>query len=143
MQPQIKGHNVHVGDRLRDLVAKKTARLDRYLPDWAVVDAKLDVHEKQARSGNYSQVELTIATRGATLRAEANAPELALALDAVVDRLARQIVRYRTRPRDMRHRLAGEPALPALPDRQRHWSGVGRGWPADVVQFDAFQADGR
>jgi putative sigma-54 modulation protein len=115
MQPQIKGHNVHVGDHLRELVAQKTARLSRYLPQWAVIDAKLDLHEKQSRSGPFALAEFTIATRGAILRAEAKAPELVAALDEVVDRMARQIVRYRTRRRDRQRQTAGEPPLPALP----------------------------
>jgi putative sigma-54 modulation protein len=115
MQPLIKGHNVQVGDRLREMVAKKTARLDRYLPAWAVIDAKLDLHEKQSRGGPLTLAEFTIATRGAILRAEAQAPTLAAALDEVVDRMARQIVRYRTRQRDRRRQPVGEPTLPELP----------------------------
>lgn len=115
MQPLIKGHNVHVGDHLRELVAKKTARLTRYLPPWAVIDAKLDLHEKQSRSGSFALAEFTITTRGAILRAEAKAPALAAALDEVVDRMARQIVRYRTRRRTLRRQAAEEPPLPELP----------------------------
>ncbi|MCC6629197.1 MAG: HPF/RaiA family ribosome-associated protein, partial [Chloroflexi bacterium] len=55
-------------------------------------------------------------TRGAVLRSEARAPELAAAIDEVVDRMARQIVRYRTRQRDLKRQGPGEPELPELPD---------------------------
>jgi putative sigma-54 modulation protein len=116
MEPHIKGHNVHVGPHLRELVNKKTARLDRYLPDWAVIDSKLDLREQTARGAPQTQAEFTIVTRGAVLRSEARAPELASALDEVVDRMARQIVRYRTRQRDLKRQAPGEPELPELPD---------------------------
>lgn len=116
MEALIKGHGVAVDDELRALIAKKTARLDRYLPRWAVVDAKIDLHERTGRaSGPVKLVELTIAARGAILRAEAAGPEFAAALDAAVDRMTRQIVRYRSRWRDLKRQPAAERPLPALP----------------------------
>jgi putative sigma-54 modulation protein len=116
MELSIKGHEVHVGDRLRELILKKTARLDRYLPAWAVIDAKLDLYERHSRTdGPLKLAEMTVATRGAILRAEAKAPEFAAALDEVVDRMTRRIVRYRQRYRDQQRRPADEPTLPELP----------------------------
>jgi putative sigma-54 modulation protein len=115
MEFHIKGHDVPIGDNLRALIGKKTARLDRYLPAWAVIDAKIDLHERNGRGGTTRLVELTVATRGAMLRAEASAPDFSAALDEAVDRLARRIVRYRSRWRDARRHVAGEPALPELP----------------------------
>jgi putative sigma-54 modulation protein len=116
MEALIKGHDVHVGEHLRDLVAKKTARLDRFLPGWAMIDAKVDLHERHSRSsGPFKLVEVTIATRGALLRAQGSAPDFAMALDLAVDRMARQIVRYRSRGRDHKRQPADERPLPALP----------------------------
>ena len=116
MEALIKGHDVQVNDHLRALIEKKTARLERYLPRWAMVDAKIDLHERQSRtSGPFKQVELTIATRGAILRAEAKGPDFAAALDEAVDRMARQIVRYRSRWRDHRKHQVDEQSLPELP----------------------------
>jgi putative sigma-54 modulation protein len=116
MDALIKGHDVHVGDQLRALIAKKTARLDRFLPDWAIVDAKIELHERQSRKGGpIRMVELTVATRGAILRAEATAPDFAMALETAVDRMARQMVRYRARWRDLKRQPADERPLPDLP----------------------------
>jgi putative sigma-54 modulation protein len=115
MTPSVKGHDVHVGDDLRQLVAKKTARLGRFLPEWAVTDARLDLHDKPSRTGAFKQVEFTLATRGAVLRAEGKGADFASALDEAVDRMARQIVRYRTRRRDRRRQAGDEAPLPALP----------------------------
>lgn len=95
MELQILSNNMDLTPRLRNYVEKKTARLDRYLPDLASVQVELAM--ENTRSAVQRHVaEITIRDeRGTILRAEERNSDMFAAIDAVVDKLYRQIERYR------------------------------------------------
>lgn len=95
MELTIHGRNMDVTERLQNYVEKKTGRLDRYLPDLAEV--RVDLSSQNARSAVERQVaQITIQdSRGTILRAEESSNDMFAAIDAVVDKLYRQISRYR------------------------------------------------
>jgi putative sigma-54 modulation protein len=99
MELLINGHNMEVTPRLHDYVARKTGRLDRYMPN--LVETRVDLSAVNARSAVERQVaQVTIRdTRGTILRAEESSNDMFTAIDAVVDKLYRQIERYRGRRR--------------------------------------------
>jgi putative sigma-54 modulation protein len=95
MELQILSNNMDITPRLRNYVEKKTARLDRYLPDLSSVQVELAM--ENTRSAIQRHVaEITIRDeRGTILRAEERNSDMFAAIDAVVDKLYRQIERYR------------------------------------------------
>lgn len=95
MEISINSHNVELTQRLRDHVEKKTARLDRYMPNLAEVH--VDLSMQNTRSAVERQAaQITIRDdRGTILRAEERDSDMFAAVDAVVDKLYRQIKRYR------------------------------------------------
>jgi putative sigma-54 modulation protein len=95
MELQIFSNNMDMTPRLRDYVEKKTARLDRYLPSLSSVQVELAMENTRSAVQRYV-AEITIREeRGAILRAEERNSDMFAAIDAVVDKLYRQIERYR------------------------------------------------
>ncbi len=112
----IHSRNMEVTDRLRDYVEKKTGRLDRYMPN--LIEVRVDLAEESARSAIDRQVaQITIRDeRGTILRAEERSNDMFASVDAVVDKLYRQINRYRgKRQRNRRSGGGARQELEPLP----------------------------
>jgi len=92
---QIFGRNMDVSDRLKQYVNKKVSKLDRFLP--AIDDARVDLaYVKSARSAEDRQVaQITIRGKGFILRTEERADDIFAALDSAVDKMQRQIERFK------------------------------------------------
>jgi len=95
MDISINTHNVELTDRLNTHIERKTARLDRYMPNLAEV--RVDLSTQQTRNAVERQVaQITVRDdRGTFLRAEERSSDMFAAIDAVIDKLYRQIKRYR------------------------------------------------
>ncbi len=95
MELTVHGQNMEVTDRLRNYVEKKVARLDRYMPNLNTV--RVDLTTENTRSAVERQVaQITIRDdRGTILRAEERNSDIFAAIDSVIDKLYRQIERYR------------------------------------------------
>ncbi|NJN53410.1 MAG: ribosome-associated translation inhibitor RaiA [Anaerolineae bacterium] len=95
MELMIQGRNLELTPRLQNYVEKKTARLDRFMPN--LTEVKVDLSAENTRSAVDSQVaQITVRdNRGMILRAEERSNDMFAAVDAVVDKLYRQINRYR------------------------------------------------
>jgi len=94
MQLIIQGKNIEITDRLREYVEKKVGKLDRYLP--TITEARMELSVEGAKSAKDRQVaQLTVRTRGTLLRAEERSADMFASIDAIVDKMYRQIVRYK------------------------------------------------
>ncbi|HZD10648.1 MAG TPA: ribosome-associated translation inhibitor RaiA [Candidatus Binatia bacterium] len=95
MEILIHSRSMDVSDRLHDYVEKKTSRLDRYMPK--LVEIRVDLSEESTRSsGERYNAQITIRDEhGTILRAEERSSDMFSSVDAVVDKLYRQIKRYR------------------------------------------------
>lgn len=95
MEIAIHGHNIEVTTRLQNYVEKKVGRLDRYMPNLSSV--RVDLTSEHTRSAVERQVaQITIRDdRGTILRAEERNSDIFAAIDSVIDKLYRQIERYR------------------------------------------------
>lgn len=95
MELTVNGKNIDITSRLHNYVAKKTERLDRYMPN--LEEVRVDLSTQKARNAVERQVaQVTIRDRrGTMLRAEEQNQDMFAAIDAVVDKLYRQIRRYR------------------------------------------------
>src|SRR5687767_1245046 len=91
----IHARDLNVSPRLKEYVEKKVSKLDHYLP--TISEARMDLTEaKAARSAADRQVaQLTVHTRGQVLRAEERKDDIFAAIDAVLDKMQRQIERYK------------------------------------------------
>ncbi len=95
VQLQMKGRNVEVSDSVRSYAESKFKRLERQLDDPRI---ELELHvEKNPRIADDHSAEAAIFTKHDTLRAHADGPAFEAAIDALVDKLERQVVRYRER----------------------------------------------
>ena len=99
MEVKIRGRNIEVTPRLQEYVEKKIGKLDRYLP--AIDEAHMELAVEKTRSAQDRQVaQLTIRSKGALLRAEERNHDLYTAIDAVLDKMYRQIGRYKGKHKD-------------------------------------------
>lgn len=104
MQFQVKGRNLEVSDAIRSYAESKLSKLERQLTD-PRVELELAV-EKNPSIAQSQVAEATIWTNGPVLRAREATSDMRASIDQLVDKLERQISRYRTRGRDRRRRAA-------------------------------------
>lgn len=94
MQLLLKGKNFVISDRVRDYVEKKMGKLDRYLPE--IDEARVEITQEKTKSAkDRNIVQITLRTNGTILRAEDRSEAIYASIDAVVDKIHRQIVRYK------------------------------------------------
>jgi len=94
MQLVLKGKNFVISDRIKDYVEKKIGKLDRYLPD--INEARVEITQEKTKSArDRNVVQLTLRINSAILRAEDRSEAIYASIDAVVDKIHRQIVRYK------------------------------------------------
>ena len=94
MELLITGKNVEVTDWLRQYVEKKIGRLDRYLP--SIQEARVELSTESTKRAQDRQVaQVTLRSNGAILRAEEKSSDMFTSIDAVVDKMHRQIRRYK------------------------------------------------
>ena len=96
MNLTVHGRNVAVSDRVQEYVEKKVSRLDKYLPQIREARAELVRSETRANADRYT-AQLTIWANGQILRAEESSEDLFASVDAIVDKMYRQIERYKGR----------------------------------------------
>jgi len=94
MQLIIQGKNIEMTDRLQEYIEKKVGKLDRYLP--TITEARMELSVEDARSAKDRQVaQLTVRSKGTFLRSEERTADMFASIDATVDKMYRQIVRYK------------------------------------------------
>lgn len=99
MQLIIQGKNIEVTDRLREYVEKKVGRLDRYMSN--ITEARVELSTESARSAEHRQVaQLTLRARGKILRAEERTDDIFTSIDTMINKIHRQIARYKGKRRD-------------------------------------------
>jgi len=89
MQIAIRGKNVEITNPLRDYLEKRLSKIERQFG--ADVTANVSVATEPL---GYS-VEITIPVNGLLIRAEEHSSDLYSAIDLVVDKIVRQVTRFR------------------------------------------------
>lgn len=114
------GRSIEVTDRIYDYVTKKVSKLDRYMN--GVDEARVDLtFEKSARSMSDRNVtQITLRGKGFLLRTEERAEDIFTAIDAAVEKMQRQIERYKGK--HYRGRGDGKVAADVLIDAQEEIS---------------------
>src|SRR5690625_746233 len=93
MNYNIRGENIEVTQPIREYVEKKIGKLNKYFdtPPASDVHVNLSVYNEE------QQIEVTIPMTDLLLRAEEQHTDLYAAIDLVVDKLERQIRKYKTK----------------------------------------------
>jgi putative sigma-54 modulation protein len=73
------------------------------------------VHLVHAQERAWHVVEITVHANGFLVRAEERAADVRSAVDEAIDKIAKQLRRYKERAVDRRLHAAGQPGSPALP----------------------------
>ena len=118
MQFQVKGRNLEVSDAIRSYAEQKLAKLDRQLND-PRVELELAVERNPSIAANHV-AEATIWTQGPVLRAREASSDMRASIDQLVEKLERQVKRYRTQGKARRRRAArnesADDVMPVVPD---------------------------
>src|SRR5437762_12008213 len=97
MQFQVKGRNLEVSDAIRSYAEAKLGKLDRQLND-PRIELELAVERNPSIAANHV-AEATIWTKGPVLRAREASSDMRASIDQLVDKLERQVQRYRQKRR--------------------------------------------
>ncbi len=108
----LKGRGVQITDQVRRIADHAAAKLDgRRRPTIMRLEVEI-IEEPSPRVDGGHRVELTCVTTRPTFRAEASGETIQAAMDGAIDKLDRQIVKYRGK-REARLRSAGHGAANA------------------------------
>ena len=91
MRYTIVGRNIEVTPGLREAVEDKIGKLDRYFTPDTEVNVTMSVQRER------QNIEVTIPIKGSIIRAEESSNDMYASIDGVVDKLERQIHKYKTR----------------------------------------------
>ena len=100
MQLSISGHHIDLSDALRDYVTAKVKKLERHYDHITNLHVVLSVEKLDQRA------EATAHVSGAELFADAVADDLYAAIDMLLDKLDRQVIKHKEKVIE-RHRGRG------------------------------------
>ena len=109
MKTNLTARNLELNDRLRSEIERKLTRLDRIARRES--EANVELIAKASHAAESAHVaEVTLVSNGHVLRSTAAAATPLAAIDTVIDKLERQAVRAKEKPRSVRERQADEVA---------------------------------
>jgi ribosomal subunit interface protein len=104
----VKGRHTDVQERFRSYASAKITRITKLTHKVIRVDVEVSAERNPRQSGRRERVELTILSRGPTIRAEAAADDRFAALDRALAKLEERLRRSGDRRKEARH--GGMPA---------------------------------
>jgi len=102
MNLTISGHHLEVTPALRGYVIQKLDRVMRHFDQVVDVRVLLSVEKQKEKEGR-QRAECNIHVKGSDLFAESASQDLYAAVDDLVDKLDRQVVRHKDRVQDHQH----------------------------------------
>jgi putative sigma-54 modulation protein len=102
MNLTISGHHLELTPAIREYVQTKLERITRHFDhviDVAVILAVEKLPEKEKRQ----KAEINLRLRGNTIHCESIAEDLYAAIDTLIDKLDRQVLKYKTKIQDHQH----------------------------------------
>jgi len=103
MQLTITGHHIDVTPALRSKVESKLAKLERHFDNVTDIHCVLTVEKLEHKA------EATVHMSGGTVHADAIDEDMYAAVDALFDKLARQVTKHKEKLTDHHAREAGKP----------------------------------
>ena len=102
MNLTISGHHLEVTPALREYVLTKLDRVTRHFDQVVDVNVLLTV-EKQKEKEKRQRAEVTLRVKGRDIFVEHSSEDLYAAIDQLMDKLDRQVVRHKDRVQDHQH----------------------------------------
>lgn len=102
MNLTISGHHLEVTPAIRDYVQNKLERIKRHFDqviDIAVILTVDNLTEKEKRQ----KAEINLRLSGKTIFVESAAQDLYAAIDTLIDKLDRQVMKYKDKVQDHKH----------------------------------------
>ena len=91
MRITITGRNIELTAGIKEAVEEKLSKLEKYFKPDTDVNVTLSVEKERQK------IEVTIPTKGHTIRAEEVSNEMYVSIDLVEETLERQLIKYRTK----------------------------------------------
>jgi len=110
MQVNINSRNLNVSQQLQDKIEGKMNKLAKYFPQETVANVMCS----EVKTG-LAKLEATISAGGTTFRAEESNADLLYCLDQVIDKLSKQMSRFKSRL-VKKHKDQGSIILEEIPD---------------------------
>jgi len=85
----VRGRNIDVTNALKDYVAKRVGKLDKYIDNFGDAQVTMTVEKDSHR------IEVTVPINGMILRGEESTGDMYTSIDLVVDKLEKQIAKYK------------------------------------------------
>ncbi|HCE09285.1 MAG TPA: ribosome-associated translation inhibitor RaiA [Oxalobacteraceae bacterium] len=117
MNLTISGHHLELTPAIREHVLNKLERIKRHFDhviDIAVILTIDKLPEKEKRQ----KAEITLHVRGKDLHAESIAQDLYAAIDLLIDKLDRQVIKYKSKMQDHQHEAIKHLPEPAVATAQ-------------------------
>jgi putative sigma-54 modulation protein len=115
MQLQLKAHNGSINETVRAYAEKRLAKLERRLYRDTVVEVTLSREHNPSIRDDHS-AEAVIYTKGPNIVARESAETYEAAIDRLVDKLERQVARYRDkRTHEPRRAVQRKPPVAEAP----------------------------
>jgi putative sigma-54 modulation protein len=103
MQLSVTGHHIDVTPALRDYVGTKLAKLERHF------DNMTDIHCILTVEKLIHKAEATVHVGGGTIHADSSDGDMYAAIDLLVDKLDRQVKKYKEKLTDHHAKEVGKP----------------------------------
>ncbi|MBK1647526.1 ribosome hibernation-promoting factor, HPF/YfiA family [Rhabdochromatium marinum] len=105
MQIKLTGHHIDITEPLKDYVDNKFSRLERHFDH--VINAHVILSVEKVRQ----KAEATLLINGANVFADATHEDMYAAIDGLIDKLDRQVIKYKEKRQN--HRAPGSKAASA------------------------------
>ena len=99
MKIKITGHHTHASPKLRDYIIEKTEALERFFDRIVSVDVVLSVEKERHIADFHAYL-----TNRKTINAREESTDMYASIDTAIDRLKRQLVRFKDQLQEVRDR---------------------------------------
>jgi len=106
MQVVVKSRNIDLPQRLKDEAVKKLSKVRRLFSRFIDMEVVFS-EDHNPRIADRIHCEVVLHGKGRTIRAEASAPDVLSAIDAVQERLTRQVATFKEKRISRLHRRFG------------------------------------
>lgn len=110
MQLKLTARHEHLDDTVRQYAERKLAKLDRRLNDLTLVEVTFSREHNPSIAADHT-VDVVVHTKGPSLVAHESATTYEAAIDRLMDKLERQVERYRDK-RTLEQRRRSQHAAP-------------------------------